>query len=50
MKKAICENCKHLLNDTNDLALISICKKGMILGACWYDKTCKKWKPKKTKK
>ena len=44
--EGICNNCKHWLNKPNEV-IISRCKIGMIIGACYFDQTCKKWKLKK---
>jgi len=40
-----CNYCKYWLNDTDEV-LISVCTKGMIVGSCWFDNSCKKWKLK----
>ena len=40
-----CNFCKHWLNEPDSVP-ISSCTKGMILGACWFDRACNKWEPK----
>lgn len=39
MNDKICQNCKHWLNN-GEFMMISQCKKGVIIGSCWYDNTC----------